>query len=137
VLALIVYYFVVLPVKELELRRMLLGEVRAAPTNRGGHARRDQGLLSRQLTSGQATGNHRQLVEVTPGFATRLIVLPSNTPGPVIDYGGQQLAFTAGRGEQALANTHEFAVSLAYTGLAFASRCRVEMTPKHAGRHGA
>jgi large conductance mechanosensitive channel len=140
VLALIVYYFVVLPVKELELRRMLSARFHPPQPTAVDMLDEIKGMLSRQqLSAGQTNGSHRPEIEVTEGFATRLIVLPNNTPGLVIEYGsGQQLAFTAGRGENSLVNAHEFAVSLAYTALAFASRCRVEMAPRHAAaRRGA
>jgi large conductance mechanosensitive channel len=134
VLALIVYYLVVLPVKEVELRRMLRAKFLPPQPTAVDMLDEIRGLLSRQLPPERPD---RQMVAVTPGFSSRLVVLRANTPGLVIDYGGNQLAFTAGKGDGALANAHEFAVSLAYTALAFAGRCRVEMSPRHAARNGA
>jgi large conductance mechanosensitive channel len=147
-IAALVYYLVVLPYKEIQLRRMLNTRSSGPPTPTEVQLLADiRGLLSQQLQigqgepavpnqvgqthTGQTNGAHRLAVEINQGFTTRLVMLGENTPGLMIDYGGSQLAFAAGQGTRAVVNAHEFAVNLAYTALAFASRCRIQMGPRH------
>jgi large conductance mechanosensitive channel len=143
-IAALVYYLVVLPYKEIQLRRMLSTRASGPPTPTEVQLLADiRGLLSQQLHAGQidpaaaashngqTNGAQRLAVEITPAFTARLVMLGENTPGLMIDYGGNQLAFAAGQGTRAVVSAHEFAVNLAYTALAFASRCRIQMAPRH------
>lgn len=145
---LLVYYLVVLPYKEIQLRRALnarsmppaqtevelLGEIRELLSQRT-HA-------GPPATTGQPNahtngGPMRLAVEIGQGFSSRLVLVEGDSPGLMIDYGGHQLAFTPGQGTRAVVDAHEFAVGLAYTALAFAGRCRIQMSPRHAAQASA
>ncbi len=71
------------------------------------------------------------MIEVGRGFSSRLVMFPGNTPGLLIEYSGNQMAFAVGRGTGAVVHAHEFAVGLAYAALAFAGRCRIQVSPRH------
>lgn len=145
-IATIVYYLVVLPVRERELRRRLAAKFMPPEPTELDLLAEIRGLLTRQQQPSPATPDRpngrmadgrRVTIEVTQEFSSRMVALRANAPGLVIDYGGYELAFTVGRGPGALVNAHEFAVGLAYTALAYASRCRVDMGPRHAAAPAA
>jgi large conductance mechanosensitive channel len=146
IIAAVVYYLIILPMKEIQLRRMWATRSKPPARTEVDLLTEISGLLRQQSqllgvagipaakgANGQTspTQEHAPLmVEVTQSFSSRLVMLPGNTPGLVIDYGGNEMAFAVGRGMGGVVNAHEFAVNLAYTALAFASRCRIQMSPK-------
>lgn len=145
IIVVVVYYLIVLPVKEMQLRRAWASRSRPPEPTEVELLADIRGLLHQQLSqhqgipvvpNGQMTrldnldNGGRSAVEVNQGFSSRLVVLPGDKPGLVINYGGRQVAFSAGRDVPAVVNAHEFAVGLAYTALAFAGRCRVQMAPQ-------
>ncbi|HEV2783429.1 MAG TPA: MscL family protein [Actinophytocola sp.] len=149
IIATVVYYLIVLPVKELQLRRALTAKALPREPTEVELLAEIRGLLSQQQRAvgpavAEGTGpietnwfertNDRRKVTIDGDreFSSRLVVLRPNTPGLVIDYGGEQLTFTVGQGKGGVAKAHEFASDLAYAALAFAHRCRVEMSPRHA-----
>lgn len=150
VITAVVYYLVVLPYKEIQLRRLLNARPTPPPVSTEVQLLTDiRGLLTRHLQTaavestsevpGQpvngaahTNGSHRLTVEISPAFTARLVMLAEDTPGLMIDYGPSQIAFAVGEGTRAVVNAHEFAVNLAYTALAFASRCRIQLAPRHA-----
>jgi large conductance mechanosensitive channel len=148
-IATVIYYLVVLPVKEIQLRRALTAKALPREPTEVELLAEIRGLLSQQRAAGpgeaegtepiqasswfERTNDQRTVtVEVGQEFSSRLVVLRPNSPGLVIDYGGNQLTFSVGRAAGAVVEAHEFAVGLAYTALAFASRCRIQMSPRHA-----
>jgi large conductance mechanosensitive channel len=142
IIVVVVYYLIVLPVKEMQLRRAWASRSRPPEPTELELLADIRGLLHQQLSqhqgipvvpNGQMTrldDGGRSTVEVNQGFSSRLVVLPGDKPGLVINYAGRQVAFSAGRDVSAVVNAHEFAVGLAYTALAFAGRCRVQMAPQ-------
>jgi large conductance mechanosensitive channel len=150
IIATVVYYLVVLPAKEFQLRRALTAKALPREPTEVELLAEIRGLLSQQQravgpatadgtgpieTTGwfERTSDRRKVtVEVSGEFATRLVAMRPNAPGLVIDYGDHQLTFTVGQGKGAVVKAHEFASDLAYAALAFAHHCRVQMSPRHA-----
>jgi large conductance mechanosensitive channel len=147
IIVVVVYYLIVLPVKEMQLRRAWSMRSRPPEPTEVELLADIRGLLAQQLNQYQSvpSGPKAQMaqmtrlddggrlaVEVGQGFSSRVVVFPGDKPGLVITYGNRQMAFSAGRDVSAVVNAHEFAVGLAYTALAFASRCRVQMAPQPA-----
>jgi large conductance mechanosensitive channel len=144
IIATVVYYLIVLPVKEIQLKRMwALNSKPPMPTEvdllsdiRGLLRQQQSQDAAPSVSSGSDTQTaHNEsaplMIEVARGFSSRLVVFPGNTPGLLIEYSGNQMAFAVGRGTGAVVHAHEFAVGLAYAALAFAGRCRIQVSPRH------
>ncbi len=143
-IVLAVYYLIVVPEKEFQLRRQWgLRTGQAEPTEvellteiRGLLSQQNHGTALAAVPSPhkRVDGDGRLMVAVNPRCSSRLVMFPGNRPGLVIDYGGQELVFGVGHGIGSVANAHEFAVGLAHAALNFANRCHLQMSPRHARR---
>jgi large conductance mechanosensitive channel len=147
IIATVVYYLIVMPVKEIQLKRMwavnskppmptevelladIRGLLRQQQGQNGGAVSVPSGPPSLRVT--QPGDSSPMMIEVTRGFSSRMVVFPGNTPGLLIEYGGNQMAFAVGNGTGAVVHAHDFAVGLAYAALAFADRCRIQVSPRH------
>jgi large conductance mechanosensitive channel len=146
IIAVLIYYLVILPVKEIQLRRAVAASAMPPEPTEVELLTDIKGLLLQQQNgnparhsgdAGQTEPNPRQqAAEIGEGFSSYLVALPDR-PGLVIDYGGNRITFAVGRNPLEVLTAHEFAVGLAYTALSLASHCRVRMSPRHAASASA